>query len=259
MSTQLIIGDRICGIDIQNPIDLSVSTGVNGDNPNAFFIDSARFEPIRVGSFVGSVREGGSANCEVLTLCAHGNSTHTECVGHISENRIAVPDVWKHGFHVAQLVTVVPDASGRVSLEQIQSMDWKENLGAVVFRSMPNGDWKRTHNWSGTGAPYFASSALRFLAEIGIQHLLTDFPSVDPEEDNGQLEAHHAWWGVQYRSESDFKQQVSLDNLRSSATITELIYVPNFVKDGLYLLQIQLPNLMTDAVPSRPLLYPIIS
>jgi hypothetical protein len=48
---------------------------------------------------------------------------------------------------------------------------------------------------------------------------------------------------------------VSAAHPRYSATITELIYVPDGVEDGLYLLNLQVPNLRTDAVPSRPVLY----
>ena len=84
--------------------DLSVSTGPQGDNPSAFYIDAAKFEPIRVGGFVGSVAEGGSANCEILTLCAHGNGTHTECVGHITMDKVALSDLLKQFWFDAQLV-----------------------------------------------------------------------------------------------------------------------------------------------------------
>jgi hypothetical protein len=42
---------------------------------------------------------------------------------------------------------------------------------------------------------------------------------------------------------------------RLNATITELIYVPEHISDGLYALNLQCPNLQTDAVPSRPVIY----
>ncbi|MEL6824109.1 MAG: hypothetical protein AAFP70_20315, partial [Calditrichota bacterium] len=42
---------------------------------------------------------------------------------------------------------------------------------------------------------------------------------------------------------------------RIRSTITELIFVPAEVKDGLYLLNLQLSPLPLDAVPSRPVLY----
>ena len=42
---------------------------------------------------------------------------------------------------------------------------------------------------------------------------------------------------------------------RAQATITELAYVPDSLVDGPYLLELQVPALSGDAVPSRPLLY----
>ena len=42
-----------------------------------------------------------------------------------------------------------------------------------------------------------------------------------------------------------------------TATITELAFVPDAAGDGCYLLQLQVPALDGDAVPCRPLLYPL--
>ncbi|MBK9767712.1 MAG: hypothetical protein IPP63_12210 [Chloracidobacterium sp.] len=41
---------------------------------------------------------------------------------------------------------------------------------------------------------------------------------------------------------------------RIYSTITELIYVPNEVSDGVYLLNLQIAPFATDAAPSRPML-----
>jgi hypothetical protein len=65
---------------------------------------------------------------------------------------------------------------------------------------------------------------------------------VDPEEDAGALAAHRIWWNYP-------------ENPRKKATITELIFVPDTVQDGLYLLNIQVPKIHSDAVPSQPVLY----
>ena len=106
---------------LSEPFDLSVSTGPGGDNPSAFFIAPAEFAPIRVGDFVGAVSEGGSANCEVLTLCAHGNGTHTECVGHITEERVVLGDVLQEFWFDAQVVTVDIGLVGYVRLADVKS------------------------------------------------------------------------------------------------------------------------------------------
>jgi hypothetical protein len=46
---------------------------------------------------------------------------------------------------------------------------------------------------------------------------------------------------------------------RRQCTITELAFVPDAIEDGRYLLQLQLPAIAGDAVPSRPLLYSVQS
>jgi len=71
---------------------------------------------------------------------------------------------------------------------------------------------------------------------------LLDLPSVDREQDDGKLAAHHAFW--------DFPHVI--DRCRS---ITEMIYVPDEVLDGDYLLELQVPHFINDAAPSRPVLY----
>ena len=44
---------------------------------------------------------------------------------------------------------------------------------------------------------------------------------------------------------------------RPQATITELAFIAPMVRDGWYLLDLQVPAFLTDAAPSRPLLYPV--
>jgi kynurenine formamidase len=93
--------------------------------------------------------------------------------------------------------------------------------------------------------------AARFICEYGINHLLIDLPSVDKEHDDGKLVAHKAFWNV-----------TDVNNLnvdaRLNATITEMIFVPNEVEDGSYLLNLQIASFENDASPSKPILYRIL-
>ena len=70
-------------------------------------------------------------------------------------------------------------------------------------------------------------------------------PSVDKEKDEGKLLAHNAFWNTSGK-------------LRLDATITELIYVPNKVKDGTYFLNLMVAPFENDASPSKPTLYEIL-
>jgi kynurenine formamidase len=175
-------------------------------------------------------------------------------VGHITTEKVALGDVLKQFWFDAQVVTVDIAEVGFVRLADVKA--WVlMGTAALVVRSLPNAVSKRNAVWSGNDAPYFEPEALAYLRDQGIVHLLTDFPSVDPEEDEGRLCAHHEWWGVPQRVMGGNVLNVGAAHPRLGATITELIYVSEEVADGLYVLNLQVPNLRTDAVPSRPILF----
>ncbi len=170
-------------------------------------------------------------------------------MGHISPSFERVHDLWDRYHFTAQLVTLWPQRRPdgervlrRAQIEEVFDSDFRPE--AFVLRTMPNGDFKRHTNWSGTNPPWLEHEAAAFLAERNVQHLLLDLPSVDREEDGGKLLAHRAFWRYP-------------EATRHRATITELIYVPEAVPDGRYLLDLQVPPIALDAVPSRPVLYPL--
>ena len=75
--------------------------------------------------------------------------------------------------------------------------------------------------------------------------MLIDTPSVDREKDDGKLLAHKAFWN--YPSKP-----------RLTATITEFIYLENYISDGSYLLNLQIAPFHNDASPSKPVLYKML-
>ena len=109
---------------------------------------------------------------------------------------------------------------------------------------MPNTNEKLSAQYSHTNPPYLLEEAAIYLKQKGIKHLLIDMPSVDKEKDECQLLSHNAFWNTSGK-------------LRMDATITELIYVPNKVKDGTYFVNIQIAPFENDASPSKPVLYQI--
>lgn len=246
MRIELEIEGVAYSASLNNGVSIALGFGPNAENPNAFFIPEALFEPIRVGDFVGAVNEGGSANCEVVTYCAHGNGTHTECVGHLSKDRINVFDALNENNLTAQLITVPVKSQGIytfIDVDCLKDISWHPTL-AIIIRTTPNDLTKKNMIWSGTNPPYFTPEAIRLIKDKGYKHILTDFPSVDPEEDGGELLSHRVWW--------DFPQDTRFDS-----TITELIYVPDTLPNGLYYMQLILPKIFSDAVPSNPILYPL--
>lgn len=228
--------------DLSKPIDISIPMHSGSDNPNAFGIPHPTFEPLAIGDFIGSVAKGGSVNCENLLLNAHGNGTHTECVGHISHERITINQSLKKFFFIAQVITSKTN-NGQVMAADIIPFIKKESE-AIIIRTQPNDSDKLSKNYSGNNPGFLEPDLCGQLSDRGIKHLLVDLPSVDPEHDDGKLTAHHLFWNYP-------------TNPRMDATITEMIYVPDTIADGIYLLNIQTASLETDASPSKPVLFAI--
>ena len=234
-------------VDFNKPMDISIPIHQGNHNPNCYYADPVKFETIRMGNFIGSVREGGSVNYQKISLTPHGNGTHTECSSHIYDNEQQTINNTLKNFHFfCDLITVTPQKNN--------SGDWvimRENLldslpdklnEALILRTLPNTEEKLTKKYTGTNPPYIDSTVTDFLLNNGVRHLLIDLPSVDKEVDGGKLSGHKSFWNKN-RNESNLN------------TITELIYVQNNIPDGLYLLNLQIISLETDASPSKPILY----
>lgn len=233
-------------VDLEKPVDISIPLSEGPNNPNCYGAEDPRFEVIRIGSFVGSVKEGGSVNYKNLIITPHGNGTHTECFGHISPDpQGTISSTLRSFFGLAQVITVAPEEKmGDLVIEASAFPDsLPDELQALIIRTAPNPSNKQTMKYTGTNPPYFHHEFISKAVDHGIEHFLTDLPSVDREEDAGKLLSHRAFW----RSPE-----------RNHCTITELIYVPDDIDDGLYFLNLQVPNIATDAVPSRPVLFPVI-
>lgn len=248
--------------DFNSPMDISIPMRHGIQNPRAFSIDYPVFEPFRAGTFVGDVSCGSSCNVIGMRINPHGNGTHTECVGHLGyddqgkaghgpDSCLKVNKAMTKFWFPVQVVTVNPLQKDvlhaqrwitRKLLEDVVRTSHDGQVEGLVVRTLPNHDLKMTMDYSETSPVAFEPEAMDFLASLGILHLLTDLPSVDPEHDQGSLLAHKAFWGVD-------------SGVRTSATITELIYVPSSITDGMYILNLMLPNIELDAVPSRPILY----
>ncbi len=231
---------------LPHPLSIAIPLRAGEESPNAFFLRQPEFQTVRIGTFIGSVAEGGSCNCRDVIFNPHGNGTHTECLGHITSEPITIAEVL-HRFHfVAQLCTVTPQQLSNgdyvIAPENLPAIN--EGIEALVIRTLPNTEDKQRRVYSGTNPPYFLPETTAMIREAGVQHLLVDLPSLDREEDGGQLLAHKAFW--------QYPQQP-----RKEATVTEMIYVPSAIPDGIYWLNLQVPAFALDAAPSRPVLYPL--
>ena len=222
-------------------MDLSISLNPNG--PRAWYVEPMRIEPVRTEQFLGSVAEGGAVNFRDVYFNPHGHGTHTENVGHIIDTDFPVVRSIGSSHYLAKLISVELKKEAEdwvVSEESLAGLDL--NVEALIIRTKPNDHSKTNRQYSGTNFPYLTLGAMQRIVDAGVQHLLIDLPSVDREEDGGALAAHHLFWNVP--SEPNFQK-----------TITELIYVPNEIADGSYVLNLQVSNFANDAAPSRPMLF----
>lgn len=238
--------------DLSAAIDVSIPLSDTDQNPIAWYLDKPIIEPVKLDDWVGAVRNGSSTNFNTISFNPHAHGTHTECLGHITFGFYSINQSLKKFFFMAELISVIPEKIGEddvITKEIIQSaMPSEAGVEALVIRALPNSEDKKHKNYSHTNPPYLSEEAAVFIVEQNIQHLLIDLPSVDKEKDNGLLAAHKAFWNIQ--------DVVNIgEDARLDATITEMIYVPEAIKDGTYLLNLQIASIENDASPSKPILY----
>lgn len=247
MNIQLIHNNQGYRCNLGQPIDISIPLG----QVNCFHATAFEARPYVAGDFVGAVKSGAPINFFDVQLSPHGNGTHTECLGHITTQQESINNQLKQFHFIAQLVSVPLtkklDGDQIITKEALQKACNDELPEAIIIRTLPNPSSKLRADYSGTNPPYLEDSAMEYLVENKVKHLLLDLPSVDKEEDGGQIINHRQFWKV--------AGKVAMDDARKDCTITELIYVPNEVKDGLYLLNIQIPSISLDAAPSKPVIY----
>ena len=241
-------------VDLSKPIDISISLSNTDENPIAWYIEKPVIEPVVFGDWIGKVSEGSSStNFNNIFFNPHGHGTHTECLGHITKEFYSINQSLKQFFFLAELISVKPELQNDdLVITKIQIENALNGISpeAIIIRTLPNTSEKLSKKYSNTNPPYLSEDAAIFIRESGIQHLLIDLPSVDKEHDQGKLLAHKAFWNV--------KDVANLNaDARINSTITEMIFVNDTVKDGSYLLNLQIASFENDASPSKPILFAI--
>ncbi|MFK8057503.1 MAG: cyclase family protein [Saprospiraceae bacterium] len=234
--------------DLSAPISIALPLKPDASSTRAWNAPSVRLEPVEAGDWVGSVKQGAPVNFMNLRINPHGNGTHTETLGHIvsdwEENTILslLPNV----PFLSTLHTVPTNelANGDLVVDFTSLRQNPPRTPGVILRVL--GEKAQDIDFSNQNPPYFNATDLSWLAAQGVQHLITDLPSVDREIDGGALAGHHAWWCLP-------------DTPRREATITELAKLNQPLADGLYLVGLHALPLAADASPSHPLIYPLLS
>ena len=287
MILSLRINNRDYIVDAENPLDISIPLKFNGEQPNAYGVPKATSVPCELDNLIGDTRKGGSCNFEQYSFIPHCNGTHTECVGHITNERISIRDCLMDAFIPATLISIETESAGQIDDSYPISMSIDDRvitrkgvesafrnlsncvkigqetdspnllataydtdfLQGLVVRTLPNNKDKLSRRYGEYVPPFFSSEAMEFIVKIGVKHLLVDLPSIDRIFDEGTLSNHRKFWNVEKRKFETNK------NSRINNTITELLYVPNEIKDGKYLLNTQIAAFESDTSPSRPILF----
>ena len=255
-----------CDLDAGRSIAIGVD--FEGLQPNHFGAARAERQALVMGGFIGDTRRGGSCNVDAITMIPHCNGTHTETVGHLVDQEVKIGDLALPGLLKTVVITVAPSAAvdcqetyrpdflpddqvlTQVAIEHALKSQEHRQVEAVVVRTLPNGSDKRSRSYGAEHEPaFFTCDAISWLRDFGCQHLLVDLPSIDRMHDDGHLTNHHLFWRV-----PEGQHQMSLNSCRDR-TITEMVFVPDSIDDGYYLLNLQVPAFGSDAAPSRPVLY----
>jgi arylformamidase len=268
MEISIKISNHTFKFDGENPFDISIPLEFNSLQPNIYGVKKATATAYEDEHFVGDTRRGGSCNFEDITLNPHCNGTHTECVGHITRERISVNNCLQDTFLSANLITISPensletmetysvksDANDRlITRKAIQNSNLKiQTSEALIIRTLPNDESKKSLDYSAQNPPFFSTEAMQYIVELGVKHLLVDVPSLEKLHDEGKLSNHRIFWNVEQGS-FEINPQTKVNN-----TITEMIYVSDAIQDGFYLLNLQIAPFVSDASPSRPILFKML-
>ena len=261
MNVEIKIESKKFFIDFSKYSDLSIPINFNGQQPNTYNVEKASSVPYRDNSFVGDTRLGGPCNFETYKLTPHCNGTHTECIGHITDERVSIHLSLKDVFFLSTLISVHPTKNKESYIPELNTNDLVitkellysqlnnvplDYLDGLIIRTTPNLSRKNSIDYMKNPPPFFTIEAMKYIRKLGVKHILVDIPSVDRLFDDGHLSCHNIFWDT---SEKKYNEKTK------NFTITEMIYVDDKIKDGHYLLNLQIPSFVSDAAPSRPIIY----
>jgi len=263
--------------DVQS---IAIDLDFQGPQPNHFGVAAATAMSYEAGSFVGDTRRGGSCNCDEIKLVPHCVGTHTESIGHVTDDHKALIDCYPATLTAATLISIEPislqthpaallqndsyqpalvNSDKFITQQQLESVlgsieDNVDNefVATLIVRTLPNPLVKRFYKYGQDNQPpFFSNQAMAYISQLPVKNIIVDFPSIDRMNDDGILSNHRLFWELK----AGGKDSNSSDN--SHRTVTEMAYINDSISDGHYLINIQFPSWKTDAIPSKPQLYPL--
>ena len=111
MKAYLEINGRNMEVDFSTGEDISIPLLFNGAQPNTYNVEKAISKPYSDSQFIGDTRMGGPCNFETYRITPHCNGTHTECVGHITKERVSILNSLNEEMILSTLISLMPENS----------------------------------------------------------------------------------------------------------------------------------------------------
>ncbi|MGH8570096.1 MAG: cyclase family protein, partial [Gammaproteobacteria bacterium] len=204
MEMRVVIAGQEYRVRLDAARSLAIPLDFAGPQPSFFGAPRASATPLRLPDFVGATHEGGSCNVAELRLIPQCNGTHIETVGHIVNDPVPLAEVLGASLFPARLVTIAPNVARdsregygaaldqgdrlltRSALEAALHAVPREESKALIVRTLPNDASKAGRVYDDTDPPpFFSTEAIGYLIDVGVEHLLVDFPSIDRIHDQG--------------------------------------------------------------------------
>lgn len=234
-------------------------------------VPPASSSPYQSGEWVGGTEHGGSCNFRTVSITPHCHGTHTECIGHIVNDPVYLPDILQKPVFLSLLISlpyhvysvhqsfltnegylprlyegdkVLVKKDIEKALEPYAREIETHAVEGLIIRTLPNEISKKNCDYNKYPAPFFTNEAMELINYMVFKHLIVDIPSIDRAYDEGYLSNHHIFWN------QTLKKYSLEDTAHKEKTITELVYVPDDLSDGLYETFLAFPQWKEEAVPS---------
>ena len=170
--------------DSGDGISLGHQLDNNGATPKAWYSSNPSINAIQQEGFSGDIRLGGSVNSNEIRIQPHNHGTHTECYGHLTDARVALCDVFNGYLGLVTLHSIDQPYGEPIEEKHLPKASQK----ALILRTSAEGFSAK--DFSNSEPSYLSPKAMEAIVALGVEHLLIDLPSVDPEFDDGKLVAH---------------------------------------------------------------------
>ena len=141
MKAIIQVNSRTYTIYVDQPIDISIPLRASKDNVNAWYLPPPKIYPTVLENWTGSIKSGAAVNFNSIEFNPHAHGTHTECIGHISEDFFSINSCLKQFLFVAEVITVVPESRAEdliISEKQLRYAIGNKKREAIVIITLTN-------------------------------------------------------------------------------------------------------------------------